>query len=395
MRVSTTTLVICLILALLGLAGQYCIGLIQKQKIAEVVQAASQDGLPPDDFVSAVGLSVASVISRPFDIYYDGQKITLNSNDLAGWVTTTKHWYSGKTELRPNKDVIADFVRTLAPSVNTPPSDAKLAFRDGLLTELVPSRDGINVNLELSAQNIAQAMTDGQSQATLVFDSIAADISLKNAQRLGISELLGKSETSFSGSPFNRIHNIKVGAEKLDSVLLAPGASFSFNQTMGKNTASAGYLPAKVIKNGRYVTEYGGGLCQVSTTLFRAAMYAGLPILERHGHALPVPYYHPQGFDATIYPNVQDLRFQNDTPANILIQSQVNANSITFEIYGTSDQRQVTVIPPRVYVIKANGSFGTILTRNIVDASGASKSEQFFSFYRQPAEAPELKNPLE
>ncbi len=207
--------------------------------------------------------------------------------------------------------------------------------------------------------------------------------------------MLARGESNFTGSPKNRTHNINVGSKKFNGILVKPGEEFSFNKLLGPVDASSGYLPELVIKKGTLVPEYGGGLCQVSTTLFRAAVLAGLPILERHPHALPVHYYNPQGFDATIYPGVSDLRFKNDTPGYILIQSEITGSQMNFEIYGTNDGRKVTLDGPNQYDIKPNGSLKAILTRTILYPDGTEKKDVFQSSYKAPGSFPVVTNPLE
>ena len=395
MRIKTNTLIICLLLSVLGLASQFYIGRLQTQMIQQMVKDRKLHITAPNNFQSLAGRQVAAMIQSPFVIIYDHRQARINPSELASWVEPYQQWYSGNIELRPQIAAIEDYVRALAPSLSIPPTDATLAFRDGQLMELQASSVGSQIHISQAVADIAQAMMSGQHEVVLPMEDVPAKISLLTARELGIQELIGSGSTSFAGSPYKRTRNIILGAQKMNSIILAPGASFSFNTIVGRINAAAGYLPSKVIKNGTFVTEYGGGLCQVSTTMFRAVMYAGLEILERHGHALPVSYYNPQGFDATIYPGIVDLRFKNNTPGYILIQSIIANKKLTYEIYGTRDSRRVIIIPPHVSYTRANGSFGTVLTRTIIDATGASKSEQFFSFYRPAAVAPELKNPLE
>jgi vancomycin resistance protein YoaR len=176
---------------------------------------------------------------------------------------------------------------------------------------------------------------------------------------------------------------------------LKPGQEFSFNQTLGAVDASGGYLPELVIKSGKIIPEYGGGLCQVSTTVFRAAVAAGLAILERHPHSIPVRYYNPQGFDATVYPGVSDFRFKNDTSAYILLQSKIVGSKLYFEIYGTSDGRKVAIDGPRQYDVKSNGALKAVLTRTVTYADGTEKKDVFYSSYQSSSAFVTIRNPLE
>ena len=173
---------------------------------------------------------------------------------------------------------------------------------------------------------------------------------------MGLKELIGTATTSYAGSPSNRRYNIANGTKYLAGKLFKPGEEFSVVKSLGAVDATTGYLPELVIKENRTTPEYGGGLCQVSTTLFRAALNAGLKITERKNHSYRVSYYEREvgpGLDATIYLPSPDLKFLNDTPGWILIQGTVNnaKSEVTFELYGTNDGRRSVVGKPVVYDI--------------------------------------------
>jgi vancomycin resistance protein YoaR len=154
-----------------------------------------------------------------------------------------------------------------------------------------------------------------------------------------IRERVGVYETTYGGDA-NRIHNVQLVAHLVDRKLIAPGATFSFNDTTGERTADKGFREAPVIINGELQTGLGGGVCQVSTTVFNAAYEAGLPILARTNHALYIDHY-PQGRDATVnYPDI-DLRFVNDTGNWLLLRTWVGSSSLTVALYGTPVHRRV------------------------------------------------------
>src|SRR5579859_6655400 len=156
---------------------------------------------------------------------------------------------------------------------------------------------------------------------------------------MGVKELVSTYTTEFGGVP-NRIHNVQVVSHLIDDTLIAPGATFSFNGTTGDRNASKGFLEAPVIINGELTTGLGGGVCQVSTTVFNAAYDAGLNITARTNHALYISHY-PQGRDATVnYPDV-DLKFVNDTGHWLLLRTFVNSYSLTVDLYGTPTHRKV------------------------------------------------------
>ena len=197
---------------------------------------------------------------------------------------------------------------------------------------------------------------DGPKEIVVEIPIITTEPKVKTADvnNLGIKELIGKGESLFAGSIPNRIFNIKKAALNMNGVLVAPGETFSFNKYVGDISAAGGYKSAYIIKEGRTVLGDGGGVCQVSTTLFRAILAAGLPIEERTAHAYRVHYYEEDsqpGFDATIFTPDVDLKFKNDTPAYILIQTAMDEaqTKLVFELYGTSDGRKVSISKARVW----------------------------------------------
>jgi vancomycin resistance protein YoaR len=145
-----------------------------------------------------------------------------------------------------------------------------------------------------------------------------------------------------------------------------------------------GFLPELVIKKGKTVPEYGGGLCQVSTTMFRAAVNAGLKITERQPHSFPVQYYNPQGFDATVYDPRPDLRFINNTPNHLLIEAIVDGNWLIFNFYGTDDGRKVEIKGPYILEKNKDGSMKTVLCQNVYQNGEKIISDTFFSSYKSP-----------
>ncbi|MBD3250850.1 MAG: hypothetical protein GF381_04775, partial [Candidatus Pacebacteria bacterium] len=174
------------------------------------------------------------------------------------------------------------------------------------------------------------------------------DITLANTNDLGINELIGFGDSYYDHSIPSRIHNVKITADKLSLNIVPPGEKFAFNQAIGEVSQSTGYRPAYVIKDGRTMLGDGGGVCQVSTTLFRALLDAGVDITRRLPHSYRVSYYEldkKPGFDATVYSGNIDLRFVNDTPGHLLIFSQADSDDLYMkvEIYGTDDGRTTEI----------------------------------------------------
>ena len=224
-------------------------------------------------------------------------------------------------------------------NVSRPARDA-----DFLITstgvEIVPERDGLELDMTGAAKAIlAAALKPSGRVARLPVTSKPAERTAAEARRMGIKGLVANYETIYGGEP-NRLYNVQLVSRLIDRTLIAPGATFSFNRTTGERTAEKGFREAPVIINGELQTGIGGGVCQVSTTVFNAAYEAGLPIDSRANHALYISHY-PTGRDATVnYPDL-DLRFTNDTGNWLLLRTFVGSSSLTVALYGTPVGRRV------------------------------------------------------
>jgi vancomycin resistance protein YoaR len=317
----------------------------------------------------------------------------LSSKTIESWLEVYIREYTGKKDLRISPQKLNEYLSDLALLINTQPVNAKLLIINGKAEEFVSSEYGRKLDIETSQKIIIDAIFTKKTTVTLPVNIIEPNITLEKINKLGITTLIGQGKSDFKGSPSSRIHNIKIGLAKYNGIIIKPGEIFSFNDLLGEVNEKNGYQSELIIKNGKLVYEYGGGLCQISTTLFRAAIMAGLPILERKPHSFPVRYYNPQGFDATIYPGVVDLKFKNDTPGHLLIQSKIEGTKLIFEIYGTDDGRKTTIEGPYQYDQKANGSLKSYFKRKITFADNSLKEETFYSYYKPPV--PLEKNPLE
>ncbi len=247
----------------------------------------------------------------------------------------------GRRDLRIGGPGADRWFRTLAEHVDRAPVDANWAITSSGI-RVVPDRPGYSLDIAKSARALLRAVlvTDPTLRsADLVAETMQADRSTAEATAMHISGLVSSYETFYGGDP-NRIHNVQLVAHLVDGQVIAPGATFSFNQATGARTAAKGFREAPVIINGELQTGLGGGVCQVSTTVFNAAYEAGLPILERTNHALYISHY-PQGRDATVnYPDV-DLKFVNDTGHWLLVRTWVGSSSLTVALYGTPVHRRV------------------------------------------------------
>ncbi len=227
----------------------------------------------------------------------------------------------------------------LARRVDRAPRNADFAvYADGV--RLVPSRPGVSLDVPRTAASILAALKRPNDRTVaLVARHSAPSLTTAEAKKMGIVGLVGSYETIYGGEA-NRIHNVQLVAHLVDHKLIAPGTTFSFNDTTGERSAAKGFREAPVIINGELQTGLGGGVCQVSTTVFNAAYEAGLPITSRTNHALYISHY-PLGRDATVnYPDI-DLKFVNDTGHWLLLRTFVGSSSLYAALYGTPVHRRV------------------------------------------------------
>jgi vancomycin resistance protein YoaR len=287
-----------------------------------------------------------------------------------------------------NKEKTEEYLKTLAKTTDVTPQNAKFTVENGVVKEFQLHQGGKELNIEASYNKINDYLinfdetkipancpsnykSDDSEIIQLIVKITAPQIPIGSVNNLGIQELIGTGTSNFAGSPVNRRHNIAVGAAKLNGVLIAPGEEFSTNKTLGEITGRTGYLPELVIKGDKTIPEYGGGLCQIGTTMFRVALDAGLPITERRPHSYRVVYYEPAGMDATIYGPKPDLKFINDTPAYLLLQTKIDGNEITFELWGTPDGRTVEISKPKIYNFVSPGPTKIVETEDL--APGVKK----------------------
>ncbi len=280
---------------------------------------------------------------------------------------------------------IYKFVTQTANAVAKNPVEPRLTIQNNFAIDFAPPSDGIFVDASANTLKILTALQNKQTSLDLIFSTSSPKTRLSGTNNLGINELIATGVSNFKGSPSNRRHNIKVGVQKFKGLIIKKGEEFSFNKYLGPVEEEQGFLPELVIKKTGTVPELGGGLCQVSSTTFRAAMEAGLPITQRKNHAYAVQYYSPQGTDATIYPGIVDLKFKNDTPGAILVWPHFEAgDTLIFDFYGSKDNRVVTLEKPRQYDRKPDGSLKAEWTR-IVEKDGVISSSTFKSIYQPPA----------
>ncbi|HEY4412637.1 MAG TPA: VanW family protein [Gaiellaceae bacterium] len=268
---------------------------------------------------------------------------------------------AGRSTLAIGGPAADAWLRKLGAHIERKPVNATFAV-NGPRVRLVPDRPGVRLDAVGAADAVLAAALKrlpARRVARLPVETAPATLTEAKARVMGIVGLVSSYTTVYGGVP-NRIHNVQLVAHLVDDKLIAPGAEFSFNKTTGARNAAKGFLVAPVIVNGELTTGLGGGVCQVSTTVFNTAFEAGLKITARTNHALYISHY-PQGRDATVnYPDV-DLRFVNDTPHWLLLRTFVGSSSLTVSLYGTPTGRKVvSTTAPLV-------AHGTIKVKKTID----------------------------
>lgn len=269
------------------------------------------------------------------------------------------------------------FIDNIGSELDVPAQNASIQIKDGKVVSLSSHKNGQTADkekayLDLKGKIINQDFNNLRFELKVA--STAPDVITENINDLGIKEIIGIGESSFAGSPTNRRKNIANGAKRLNGLLIKPDEEFSLIKTLLPVDASTGYFTELVIKGNKTVPEYGGGLCQIGTTVFRAALSTGLPILERANHSYSVTYYLEKGLpgvDATIYDPKPDLRFKNDTGNYILIQTRIAGDKLYFEFWGTKDGRTAVRTTPKTWGVKSPPPVKTVETTDL--APGVKK----------------------
>lgn len=306
-----------------------------------ITTVVSQPLVTAGDAQVVVGGVPAAVDRAPYTLTFGDESWTLEKQAFAELLGFRQR-PNGLVALGLDAEKFAAYVdSTIAPTVNQPVSDARFRMENGRVVEFAAAAEGRAVNVDASRAAAEQAwFDDNQTTTALVVDTVAPTVATGSVNNLGISQLLGVGLSHFAGSPANRRHNIAVGAASLNGLLIQPGEEFSLLRALGPIDGSTGYLTELVIKGNKTTPEYGGGLCQIGTTLFRATLSTGLPITQRQNHSYRVVYYEPAGTDATIYDPAPDFRFMNDTGHVLLLQTKISGDTARFEFWGTPDGRR-------------------------------------------------------
>lgn len=318
--------------------------------------------LPSVSQVSQAKENGAKLLGKSLNLIVPDNSTTINDQSLISWVSFDSLCH---------QENIDNYVSGLQNSFKKDPIEAVFKFENGRVLEFKPSTPGYTLDSTQASLAICQKLSElvSSSEKSLSLDIpinlIKPQTTNSDVNDLGIVELLGRGKSTFKHSSSIRNMNVARGAEVVNRVLVAPNETFSFVKTLGEVSLENGYKMAYIIRAGKTELDVGGGICQVSTTLFRAMLDAGLNIIERRHHAYRVGYYEedsPPGYDATIFIPSPDLKFVNDTGHHLLIQSIYNGTdkTLVYEIYGTSDGRKAEITnyrqwgaappPPTIYI---------------------------------------------
>lgn len=289
-----------------------------------------------------------------FVFQYKGHEWKIAGPKLVTWLTINKE---GKIDI-DNTKLNDYFSTTVTKFINNPPQNSRFEIQNGKLIEIAPGKPGNIIDIENIVQKIEKIIHESEMNLDtlnniqyLPIETIQVEpkITKETISKYQIRDLVGEIRTSFNGSSKDREHNIKIGVAAINGILIAPGAEFYTVSSIGSVTGKKGYVKETVIKENKTTKEFGGGLCQVATTLFRLALNAGLSITERMNHRFVIGYYNPPGLDATIYGPHPDLSFVNDTGGFLLLQARVENKQVIMELYGQKDGRSVEISKPYIH----------------------------------------------
>jgi vancomycin resistance protein YoaR len=305
-----------------------------------------------------------NMLSQPLTITLPAQEAsqagpwTIDPPTLATMLTfeRVKETGSAQYQVRLDSEQLRKFLIGLAPSLSRGSQNARFTFNDDSheLEVIQPAVIGRELDVDNSMKTIQEKLYGGEHSIPLVINYTNPPvIDQTRGEDIGVRELIHSETSYFYGSSEARVQNIQAAAAKFHGLMVAPGETFSMASAIGDITLDNGFAEALIIVGGQTVKGVGGGVCQVSTTLFRAAFFAGFPIAERHAHAYRVYYYEKvsgnridtnlAGLDATVFVPIVDFKFVNDTPYWLLMETYVNpgSSSITWKFYSTSDNRRV------------------------------------------------------
>ena len=305
--------------------------------------------------IEALRARAEKYLNKTLTLKFEYNTYSYKNNDLIRFLDPKKGY---------EDDNIKNVGYKIAKEINRDPQNPKFEFSGNHVHQFQPALDGVSLDtktfndlLALNLDNLAESK-DTEVSFDIPVIKVKPDVRTDEINTFGIKELIGHGDSTYFHSIPGRVFNVNLAASRINGTLVAPGETFSFTKTLGDVSKFTGYQQAYIISGGKTILGDGGGVCQVSTTLFRAVLNAGLPVEERSGHAYRVGYYEqnsPPGMDATVYSPKPDFKFTNDTAHHILIVVKNNPEkfALTFDLYGTSDGREATITKPILSNYKA------------------------------------------
>jgi vancomycin resistance protein YoaR len=375
---------------------------------AAAAPAGAEVALPVTERPPTVGAEAAqaaadraaSLLKSPVEVTAGGGSARLGPADLASLVRARVA--AGQLQLSLDPAGLDRLLRREAPFAYTEPRDARFQPA-GSTVRILPGVAGLEVVPAKAAAAVLDGGTGGTDR-TVVLPTKATqpELTTEEAKALGVKEVMSTFTTTFNSGDVPRVHNISLIAAAVHGSLVRPGQVFSMNATTGQRTAAKGYRTAHVIQNGEIVDGLGGGVCQAGTTMFNAAFFAGLPVVERRNHSLHISHY-PMGRDATLNWPGTDLKFRNDSRYGIYITSRATPSTLTFTFWSTSRGYKVTSstsaarnfrAPPTRYkddptlpkgeeVVEEEGSsgFDVTVSRTVAKGGTVVRRDSFVSNY--------------
>jgi vancomycin resistance protein YoaR len=305
-----------------------------------------------------------ALLKQPLLLKHGAQSWSWDAEKIASFLAIQAD--DGHMSVSVDRERLARAIEKQAQLADSPSAEPRVAFRNGKLRITQDGQVGWRMKQPEAVDAIVAALRNpdtGKGQPAreveLPGEELTPQITAKTLPSLGVVELVGQGTTSYAGSAQYRITNIKAGARRMNGVLIAPGEEFSFNTQLGDVDEKNGFVQGYAVIGNHTQLEWGGGVCQDSTTVFRAAFWAGLPITERHAHPFYISWYdafsYPDGdaapgMDATIYTGVSDLKFVNDTGHWLLMEAATNDDeqTLTVRLYGTKPDRVVEARGPEI-----------------------------------------------
>lgn len=316
---------------------------LQKENFNVTAKIASTSTVLSDEQIEQTIKRAEKFISKQVTVKAEDHKYYLDDKKLVSFINPIGEYF---------ETLILEDINEWAEEIDRTPQNAIFEYDPDTLevTEFVPDKEGLEVDVNQSSTLILNWLSsiekenEVEDSIQLTLQKTKPEMSLDKTNDLGINERIGFGESYYYHSIPNRIHNVGITAERISKVIIPPGEEFSFNKTVGEVSSRTGYRSAYVISGGKTVLGDGGGVCQVSSTLFRSVLDAGLDVTKRLQHSYRVSYYElnsDPGFDATVYSGDVDFRFINDTPNYIMLLSYNNPEKLymNIEIYGTNDGR--------------------------------------------------------